>query len=249
MIRRLNGKLAPRIDARTIVFGNYISDALPAPDPAHDAITMAMSIVGESNVSTMFPMDDNDTLGDCTICACAHAATLFAALVGEYNVVERSDVVTAYTALSGGKDTGLDELTVLNWWKKNDVGGVPILAYAAVDPKNIDHVKLAIQLLGAVYVGMNVPANMEQCFELGEDMDVGPLTGDGHAVLAAAYDETTVEILTWGGTLKMTWACWEACVDEAYAILPTEAQHPGYSKGLDFAQLQTDLSAISTGTV
>jgi hypothetical protein len=34
-------------------------------------------------------------------------------------------------------------------------------------------------------------------------------------------------------------------VDEAHAILPPEAQKPGFAKGFDFAQLQTDLNDLA----
>jgi hypothetical protein len=35
-------------------------------------------------------------------------------------------------------------------------------------------------------------------------------------------------------------------VDEAYAILPPEAQKPGFAKGFDFAQLQSDLNDVAS---
>ena len=42
-----------------------------------------------------------------------------------------------------------------------------------------------------------------------------------------------------------SWAWWDECVDEAHAILPPEAQKPGFAKGFDFAQLQTDLNDLA----
>ena len=73
----------------------------------------------------------------------------------------------------------------------------------------------------------------------------GPLTTDGHAVFAVSYDASGVTVLTWGNTQKATWAWWDECVDEAYAILPPEAQTAGFAPGFDFAQLKADLKAVA----
>jgi hypothetical protein len=35
-------------------------------------------------------------------------------------------------------------------------------------------------------------------------------------------------------------------VDEAYAILPPEAEQAGFAPGFNFAQLQTDLAAVAS---
>lgn len=74
----------------------------------------------------------------------------------------------------------------------------------------------------------------------------GPLTNDGHAVYAVAYDQNGVTVLTWGNTQQATWAWWDECVDEAYAILPPEAEKSGFAPGFNFAQLQTDLAAVAS---
>jgi len=44
---------------------------------------------------------------------------------------------------------------------------------------------------------------------------------------------------------QATWAWWDECVDEAYAILPPEAEKPGFAPGFDFAQLKADLTAVA----
>jgi hypothetical protein len=52
-------------------------------------------------------------------------------------------------------------------------------------------------------------------------------------------------VLTWGSTQQGTWAWWDECVDEAYAILPPEAAKAGFCPDFNFAQLQTDLNQVS----
>ena len=53
-------------------------------------------------------------------------------------------------------------------------------------------------------------------------------------------------MLTWGNTQQGSWAWWDECVDEAYAILPPEAAHPGFTPAFDVAQLQADLKAVAS---
>ena len=74
----------------------------------------------------------------------------------------------------------------------------------------------------------------------------GPLTNDGHAVYAVAYDAAGLTVLTWGNTQQATWGWWDECVDEAYAILPPEAKNPDFAPGFDLAQLQQDLSEVAS---
>jgi hypothetical protein len=72
------------------------------------------------------------------------------------------------------------------------------------------------------------------------------LTNDGHCVFAVAYDATGVTVLTWGNTQQATWAWWDECVDEAYAILPPQAKEKNFAPGYDLAQLQEDLNEVAS---
>jgi len=193
----------------------------------------------------LFPMDGNDTYGDCTIAALAHALTTYRALVGQKKILSRAAVVKLYMHLTGGVDSGLNELDVLNYWRQNAVSGDEILAFAAIDPKNHDHVKQALKLFGGVYLGFQVQQNCLQDFEAHKPWTPGPLTNDGHAVYAVAYDANALTVLTWGNTQQATWAWWDECVDEAYAILPPEAKNPGFAPGFDVAELQKDLEEVA----
>jgi hypothetical protein len=63
---------------------------------------------------------------------------------------------------------------------------------------------------------------------------------------AVGYDSKGLTVLTWGNTQKATWAWWDECVDEAYAILPEEAKSSKFAHGFNFAQLQQDLNAVAS---
>jgi hypothetical protein len=199
-----------------------------------------------SDPTALFPMDGNDTLGDCTIAGVAHAITTYAGLIGKRVIMPKPAVVKLYFHLTGGVDSGMNELDVLNYWRQHPVASDKILAFASIDPKNHTHIQQAIQLFGGVYLGFQVQENCLQEFDAHQPWTPGPLTNDGHAVYAVAYDASGVTVLTWGNTQKATWAWWDVCVDEAYAILPPEAQKSDFAPGFDFAQLQTDLSDVAS---
>ena len=191
-------------------------------------------------------MDGNDTLGDCTIAALAHAVTTYRGLLGSKTIMSKRDVVKLYMHLTGGVDSGLNELDVLNYWRQTAVSGDKILAFASIDPKNHTHIEQAVQLFGGVYIGFQVQQNCLQEFDAHKPWTPGSLTNDGHAVFVIGYDHSGVTVLTWGNTQQGTWAWWDDCVDEAYAILPPEATSPGFAPGFDIAQLQADLTGVAS---
>jgi hypothetical protein len=239
------GKHPPKHDYRTLRFKDYVTSTLAAPPASFDVLPEVYRKLGISDPTKLYPMDGNDTLGDCTIAALAHAETTYRGLIGKKQIMSESSVVKLYYHLTGGVDSGMNELDVLNYWRQHSVSGDKIVAYISVGVKDHAHVKQAIQLFGGVYLGFRVQKNCEEEFSARKPWTPGPLTRDGHAVYAVAYDANTLTVLTWGNTQKATWAWWDECVDEAYAILPPEAKSSDFS-GLNFAQLQADLQAVAS---
>jgi hypothetical protein len=238
------GKHPPKVDYRTLRLRDYVSGLAPPPASV-DTLPRVYSKLEISDPTKLFPMDGNDTLGDCTIAALAHAVTIYEGLVGKKDIMGKTAVIKLYMHLTGGVDSGLNELDVLNYWRQHAVGREKILAFASIDPKNLTHVQQAIQIFGGVYLGFQVQQNCIQEFDNHQPWTPGPLTNDGHAVYATAYDQNGVTVLTWGNIQKATWAWWNECVDEAYAILPQEAKNPDFAPGFDIAQLQADLSEVA----
>jgi len=240
------GKLPALHDYRTLRFRDYLTPKVPAPPPSFDALARVFDNLGTSDVATLFPMDGNDTVGDCTIAALAHAITLFRGFVNRKpSIMPAARVLKLYYSLTGGVDSGLAELNVLNYWRQHKVSGEDILAYVSIEPKNHAHVQQAAAMFGGVYLGFQCQANCQQEFEAHEPWAPGPLTKDGHAVLAVGYDAASLTMLTWGSTQKGTWAWWDECVDEAYAIVPAEAKQPGYAPGFNVQQLLADLNEVA----
>jgi hypothetical protein len=239
------GKHPPQFDYRTLRLKTYLTSGLAAPPPSLDVLARVYEMLGLSDPTELFPMDGNDTIGDCTIAAMAHAITTYRGLLGHKEIRSRQSVLKLYYHLTGGQDTGLNESAVLSYWRNHSVSRDKILAYVSIDPKNHTHIQQAIQLFGGVYLGFQVQQNCIQEFDAREPWTPGPLLNEGHAVFAVGYDPDGVTVLTWGNTQQATWAWWDECVDEAYAILPPEAEKPGFAPGFDIAQLKADLDAVA----
>jgi hypothetical protein len=239
------GKHPPKRDYRTLRLKTYLTPALAAPPASYDVLPRVYQKLNIASPTELFPMDGNDTTSDCTIAALAHAVTTYRGLLGTKIIMTTQAVVKLYMHLTGGVDSGLNELDVLDYWRKRPVSGDKVLAYVSIDAKNHTHVQQAIQLFGGVYLGFQVQQNCIQEFDAHQPWTPGPLTNDGHAVFAVAYDSSGVTVLTWGNTQKATWAWWDECVDEAYAILPPEAEQADFAQGFDFAQLKADMAAVA----
>jgi hypothetical protein len=241
------GKHPPKIDYRTLRFKTYLTSKIAPPPATYDVLTTRVyPNLKTSDPTKLFPMDGNDTLGDCTIAALAHAETVYHALLGTRKLMSKKSVIKLYLHLSGGVDSGLNELDVLNYWRQNPVAGNKIFNYVSIDPKNHTHVQQAIELFGGVYLGFQVQQNCIEQFNARQPWTPGPLTNDGHAVYAVAYDQNQLTVLTWGNVQQATWEWWDECVDEAYAILPAEAAKEGFAPGFNFAQLQSDISDVAS---
>jgi hypothetical protein len=113
------GKHPPKHDYRTLRFKNYLMPGVAAPPAQFNVLERVFDTLHDSDPSKLFPMDGNDRYGDCTIAALAHAITVFRAL-GERQsrIMAQQAVLKLYMKLTGGVDSGLNELDVMNYWRK-----------------------------------------------------------------------------------------------------------------------------------
>src|SRR5579871_989089 len=168
MSMRRFGKHPPKVDYRTLRLKSYLTSGVAAPPPSDNVLTRPGGVYARldtTDPTSLFPMDGNDTLGDCTIAALAHAVTVYRGLLGKKTIMAKQDVIKLYMHLTGGVDSGLNELDVLNYWHQNKVTKDKILAYVSIDPKNHTHIQQAIQLFGGVYLGFQVQQNCIQEFD------------------------------------------------------------------------------------
>jgi hypothetical protein len=121
-----------------------------------------------------------------------------------------------------------------------------LYGYAAIQPSDIDNVKLAVDLFGGCMVGVNLPLSAKTETEAGMPWALttdAPGGWGGHCPLLVRYDadpDKYVWCVTWGGLQALTWDWWKAYGFEAYALLSTSWIKPtGVApSGMTFAQLR-----------
>jgi hypothetical protein len=237
------GKHAPKNDPRTLRLAHYLLPSLPAAPLSSDWGTKI----------ERWGMMRNDAVGDCTCATAGHMIETWSSVAGSLRIITDAEVIKAYSAVSGydpatgANDNGAVEVDVLNYWRKTGIGGHKIGAYAAVNPKNPDHVKAGCWLFGGLYLGLALPLSAQS-----QDVwDVARRNGragswGGHAVNVVAYDKNALTCVTWGARKQMTWRFFEKYCDEAYALISSDWVN-GKKKapsGFDLAALQADLNAL-----
>jgi hypothetical protein len=242
MARKL-GKLPPKMDPRTLLLENYVPARFPKP-PAR---------VNHISRVKRWPMYANDRLGDCTCAAAAHMVQSWTAYARRRDVTLPSrEVVAAYYAITGGKDDGAVCLDVLNFWRKNGIGGDRIVGFAKLRNADVALAKLSIDLFGSCYLGLALPKfalATRKHWDVppgGAAGEARPNENNGHCVPAVGYDGEQVFIVTWGRLKAMTWRFYEAYMDEAYAVLNRDwiEKNRKAPSGFRFETLEKDLSRL-----
>jgi hypothetical protein len=245
------GKKPARHDPRTLQMANYLGIThLPDIPATRDWTSKATAAWG---------MMLNDQLGDCTCAAAAHITQVWSANEGPIEItLPDAEVLKAYEAVGHYKpgnpasDQGAVEMDVLRYWRKHGIGGYQIKAYVALEPKNHEHIRAAVNLFGGSYIGLALPvsAQNQKVWSVppgGASGKGAPGSWGGHAVVVEAYDSHGLTCITWGQKKRMTWSFWDTYCDEAYAVLsdlwaPKAKQAPS---GFDFATLEADLKHVT----
>ena len=199
-------------------------------------------------------MCGNDVLGDCTCASVAHAIALWQSYCPSITFMTDREVVTLYSAVSGydpGRpetDQGARCADVLQRWMKQGVacaGSIDLLsAFATVDPRNHAHVRAALWAMGAVYAGVLVHEAQES-EAVWSDL-TSSIVG-GHCVLLVAADNDGLTCVTWGELRRMTWTWWDACAEEAYALLSPRWLAAGRApQGFPVAALLAKMSLLAS---
>lgn len=230
------GKLSPRHDDRTLRLANY-----------HDTVTLAPpAVVAPRNVS--WGMYANDRLGDCTCASAGHMVINWTDLGKHERSPAEADVIALYDLVNGGQDKGAVEIDVLNAWRNHGLGADKIAAYAAIDLKDHEKVKLATYLFGGCYIGLALPLSAQsqvgKIWTVGRGANGAPGSWGGHAVNVVGYDWYGLTVVTWGQLQRMSWGFWDRYCDEAYAVI-SPADWDGSVRGVNLDSLKADLAKIS----
>jgi hypothetical protein len=210
------GKAPARIDTRTLRLAKYLDrTALPA----------APASCSWSHAVASYPMDGNDRYGDCTIAGVHHLIQTQRANDKQpaLNITE-GDVTKQYFALSGGQDTGLVELDVLNAWKTSGLlNGDKIGAFAAVNMHDANEVRTAIYLFGGIYLGVELPIAWQRAkkWTLPRNLrgNNAPGSWGGHCVIGTDYDATGIKVVTWGMLMQVGWSALPPYFSEGYVVI------------------------------
>lgn len=238
------GKQNPKLDLRTLRCGRYFTPELPTPPDSLDL---------SSAVSGGYPMDGNDQFGDCGFAGLHHhIQTLRANANQDALPLTEQDVIDAYFAFTGGADSGVVLLDVLNKWNNEGFFGTDTIgAFASVNIQNQTEVKQAINLFGGLYCGVELPLDWQgkDSWLMPSDLkgDNAPGSWGGHCVFTASYDSGGVTVVSWGTLIYVSWDAWDAYFSEAYAVLDSDwFKSDGISPtGLDMDALKDDLSLVS----
>ena len=242
------GKLLPVHDPRTLLLANYLTPALP-PAPAQHYYATNIG-------ATAWGMMANDKIGDCTCAAAGHLImewtddnnALFTP--PDQDIINAYAAITGYNPVTGANDNGANETDVLNYWRKTGIASHQIMAYAALEPQNHNHIMQSVFLFGGCYIGLSLPVTAQT--QTVWSVPPGGAKGKGaagswggHAVPVIGYDSHGLTVITWGATKKMTWSFWNAYCDESYAIIsPDFVGKQTAPSGFDLAALQADLKEV-----
>lgn len=247
------GRLPHREDSRTMMLSKYLKmEKLP---PIPKRYNWGKKIKPD-NWGEMFNLQLN-------ICTCAAAGHLIMAWTSNTGKLQRPkdfDILKAYCSVSNynpaepEKDEGVETLKVLKYWRKNEIAGHKIIAFAKLEDKNREQLVQTIYLFGGCYVGLNLPKSAARQYNTtkkwtiprgGNKKDAKKGSLFGHAVLVIGYNKEELRIISWGQEMTMTMDFWEAYSEESYALF-SEAfiENEKTPSGIDVAELKHDINQI-----
>jgi hypothetical protein len=251
------GKKDAKFDPRTLRFGKYLLAGM-TPKPAIDYT------LGVSNWGMML----NDQLGCCTISGLGHAQQVVTQVAGKYMwtppdaaILDKYQKWCGYIVGQPDTDQGGVELDVLNSFRKSKFWNHHLHAFCDVAPLHINHVKLAIELFGGVYIGVQLPisAQGQQIWDLSGDSTINqPGSWGGHAVFLPKYvtdskGQTTFTAISWGENYEITEKFWKYVdpemgpyIDEVHVLLLNDwTRWKGAPSGFDLETLETDFRVVT----
>lgn len=237
------GKKAVKLDKRTLKLEKYLSKALVPP---HN--------LNWGKPIQQWQMMKNDEIGDCTCAGAGHLIMTWTANAGVLYTPPDNEILKAYEATGGyipgdpSTDNGATELDVLNYWRRNGIAGHKIGAFVSINPRNIQHLKIAAWLFGGIYTGVMLTQSDMDAIQSGENTwryNKSPFIG-GHAVPAIGYNNKGFQFITWGMVQTATYEWVYNRVEEAYAIISHDwIKNTGKApSGFDINQLSNDLNLV-----
>jgi hypothetical protein len=255
------GRRPPKI-APALRLASFLSSAVPAHPSSEDYLAKLSD----------WQMLGNDVAGDCNAVTWANTRRLVTAALSTEYYPTQAQVWQFYQTQNPGfdpngtsstngpgskEDQGMDIQTGLEYLHSTGgPDGVKAVAFAKVDPTNLNEVRAALAIFGGLWLGIIVlDANQKQFAEGHAWTDVAgsPVEG-GHAILGGGYTTADVKFITWAKEAQFAKSFWDGTargqrlVEEAWiAIWPEHLGTAAFDQGVDQAQLAADYQALTGG--
>lgn len=215
------GKLAPDHSKRHLALAPYLTAPITAIPVHCDWLSRVDG----------WPMYRNDEIGDCVWAMIGHAIKAWTTYAGMPLEVTLDALLKGYHDVAGWVDgePATDRGTViqeaLQYWKTHGVAGHKILAFAKVNHRDADEMKAAINLFGALLVGIDFPVSAAKQFAAGKPWTLVGRDGGsegGHAIHVGQFEPKAYKLTTWGRVQTMTDSFADKYVDEAWVVITPE---------------------------
>jgi hypothetical protein len=218
----------------------YAAGPLPRPPAELEVPTVAH-----------WGMLGNTSKGNCGVAGCEHVFMADAAVSGKKETFpDAQECVGYYLQYTGGQDAGVQLATFLLYVRKNGYYGHRVEAFAPVHVNDLQTLRFATFAYGAIYLGIVVTTAMQNTFREQGVWQVATLESTvlgGHCVVGVGYDDVGIDVVTWGGIQKLTYAAWAEMSrygdTEAFALLTGELDN-GDGRNINYATLQRDLNRL-----
>lgn len=205
--------------------------------------------------SFVYPMDGNDTVGDCVVAGFDHARqTITGLLTGTQQNFTQQEIWDFYKTQNpefdpstDKDDNGMDVQTFLEYLVANKY----ILAFASIDYMNEAEFRAAMYLGLGILTGVQLRNIQMQQFAKGKWSYVpkSPIDG-GHCIPFIGYGKSQATCVTWGKEIPCTDSFIKHQMDEAWFILMQEhVDHPEFRNHFDLPAFSEAVSEITGGKV
>lgn len=238
-------KNAPAIQLKAILSGII---------PTHPVIVDHFAQVGD------WGMYANDKYGVCGPTSVANSRKLTTKYLGDFEVSPtQADVFDLYRRSgnphfdpqTGADDNGVIMQTMLEALQKGGIGGEKCVAFAQVDPSNLDEIRAAIAIFGFVLQGVNLMQAQQAQTDNGLWGFVPSAPWGGHAILAGKYTSQAgpvadLAVITWAHVVGETDEFLARQLSECWVVIwPEHLGTRQFQTGVDRAALASAYTALT----
>jgi len=236
---------------------------LKLADYIHPELANPPAAISRPHPGFQWGMLANDRIGDCVIAMMLHSIEDFHLDAGTpVPAFTDQDAISVYSAITGynpsnpNSDQGTDESTAMQYWEAPGLGTSDgathtIAATVAVDPRNLNECRIAIDEFVDLQVGIALPVTAQGQKEWtvvgnGKTGKSAPGSWGGHGIPYREYDAETFKCVTWGAELLLTVPFHSDYAQEAHVVVTEEMltkQGIGPS-GVNWDELIADIKAL-----